>query len=69
MNRLYSRAIHSPTSMEMHYVQWFLFKSMYEITDCGKNLIFPSYVWADEAMVPVFGVSAECLSIETIGKK
>ena len=35
-NRLYSRAIHSPTSMEMHYVQWFLLKSMYEITDCAK---------------------------------
>ena len=41
-NRLYSRAIHSPTSMEMHYVQWFLFKSVYEITDCVKNQIFPS---------------------------
>ena len=35
-NRLYSRAIHSPASMEMHYVQWFLLKSMYEITDCAK---------------------------------
>ena len=23
-NRLYSRAIHSPTSMEKHYVQWFI---------------------------------------------
>ena len=23
-NRLYSRAIHCPASMEMHYVQWFL---------------------------------------------
>ena len=36
-NRLYSRAIHCPASMEMHYVQWFLLKSMYEITDCAKN--------------------------------
>ena len=25
---LYSRAIHCPASMEMHYVQWFLHKSM-----------------------------------------
>ena len=33
-NRVYSRAIHSPTSMEMHYVQWFLLKSVYEITVC-----------------------------------
>ena len=41
-NRLYSRAIHCPASMEMHYVQWFLHKSMYEITDCAKNQIFPS---------------------------
>ena len=41
-NRLYSRAIHSPTSMVMHYVQWFLLKSMYEITDCAKNQILPS---------------------------
>ena len=31
-NRLYSRAIHSPTSMEKHYVQWFLLKSVYDIT-------------------------------------
>ena len=68
-NRLYSRAIHSPTSMEMHYVQWFLLKSMYEITDCAKNQIFPSSVWADEAMVPGFGVSAKCQSIGTSGKK
>ena len=41
-NRLYSRAIHSPTCMEMHYVQWFLLKSVYEITDCAKNQILPS---------------------------
>ena len=27
-NRLYSRAIHSPTSMEKHYVQWFILKSV-----------------------------------------
>ena len=36
-NRLYSRAIHCLASMEMHYVQWFLLKSVYEITDCAKN--------------------------------
>ena len=47
-NHLYSRAIHCPASMEMHYVQWFLLKSMYEITDCAKNQIFPSRVWADQ---------------------
>ena len=41
-NRLDSRAIHSPTSMEMHYVQWFLLKRMYEIMDCAKNQILPS---------------------------
>ena len=41
-NRLYSRAIHCPASMEMHYVQWFLLKSVYEIMDCAKNQIFPS---------------------------
>ena len=27
-NRLYSRAIHSPTSMEKHYVHWFILKSV-----------------------------------------
>src|SRR6185312_17063602 len=36
-NCLYSRAIHCPASIEMHYVQWFLHKSMYEIIDCAKN--------------------------------
>ena len=36
-SRLYSRAIHSPTSMEKHYVQLFLLKSVYEITVCEKN--------------------------------
>ena len=41
-NRLYSRAIHCPASMEMHYVLLFLLKSMYEITDCAKNQILPS---------------------------
>ena len=41
-NRLYSRAIQCPASMEMHYVQWFLLKSVYEIIDCAKNQIFPS---------------------------
>ena len=35
-NRLYSRAIHRPANMEMHYVQWFLLKSVYEITVCEK---------------------------------
>ena len=39
-NRVYSKAIHSPTSMEMHYVQWFLLKSVYEFTDCAKKLDF-----------------------------
>ena len=42
MNRLYSRNIHCPATMEMHYVQWFLLKSVYEIMDCAKNQIFPS---------------------------
>ena len=41
-NHLYSRAIHCPACMEMHYVQFFLLKSMYEITDCAKNQILPS---------------------------
>ena len=27
-NRIYSRAIHSPTNMEKHYVQWFILKSV-----------------------------------------
>ena len=27
-NRLYSRAIHCPASMEKHYVQWFFLKSV-----------------------------------------
>src|SRR6185436_12078051 len=36
-NCLYSRAIHCPASMEKHYVQWFLLKSVYEISDCAKN--------------------------------
>ena len=40
-NRPYSRAIHCPASLEMHYVQWFLLKSVYEITDCAKKLDFP----------------------------
>ena len=35
-NRLYSRALHCPASMEMHYVQWFLLKSVYEIMVCEK---------------------------------
>ena len=41
-NCLYSRAIHCPASMEMNYVQWFLLKSMQDITVCEQNLIFPS---------------------------
>ena len=36
-NRLYPRDIHCPASMEMHYVQWFQLKSVYEITDCAQN--------------------------------
>src|SRR6185312_17571720 len=31
-NRLYSMAIHCPASMEMHYFQWILLKSVYEDT-------------------------------------
>ena len=31
-NRLYSTAIHCPASMEKHYVQWFLLKSVQDIT-------------------------------------
>jgi hypothetical protein len=31
------KAIHCPASMEMHYVQWFQLKSVYEIKDCAKN--------------------------------
>ena len=42
MNRLYSRAIHSPTSMEKHYVQWFILQSVQDITVCEKNQILPS---------------------------
>ena len=38
----YSRAIHCPASMQKHYVQWFLLKTMYEIRDCAKYQIFPS---------------------------
>ena len=41
-NRLYSRAIHCPASMEKHYVQWFLHKSVQDITVCEKNQILPS---------------------------
>ena len=35
-NRLYSRAIYSPTSMEKHYVQWFILKSVQDIKVCEK---------------------------------
>ena len=41
-NRLYSRAIHCPASMEKHYIQWFLLKSVQDITVCEKNQILPS---------------------------
>ena len=37
MNRLYSRAIHFPASMEKHYVPWFLLKSVQYVTVCEKN--------------------------------
>src|SRR6185312_15159447 len=36
-NHLYSRAIHCPASIEMHYVQWFILKSVHDITVCEKN--------------------------------
>ena len=35
-NCVYSRAIHCPTSMENHYVQWFILKSLQDITVCEK---------------------------------
>ena len=35
-NRLYSRAIHCPASMEKHYVQWFILKSVQDIMVCEK---------------------------------
>ena len=41
-NHLYSRAIQCPASMEKHYVQWFLLKSVQDITICEKNQILPS---------------------------
>ena len=41
-NRLYSRAKHCPASMEMHYVHWFLLKSVYTFTDCAKKQILTS---------------------------
>ena len=39
-NRLYSRANHCPASMEKHYIQWFLLKSVQDITVCEKKLDF-----------------------------
>ena len=36
-NRLYLRAIHCPASIEKHYVQWFLFKSVQDVIVCEKN--------------------------------
>ena len=41
-NHLYSRAIHCPASMEKHYVQWFLLKSVQDISVCEKNQILLS---------------------------
>ena len=41
-NRLYSRAIHFPGSIQKHYVQWFLLKSVQDITVCEKKQILPS---------------------------
>ena len=41
-NGLYSRAIHSPASMEKHYVQWFLLQCVQDITVCEENQILPS---------------------------
>ena len=35
-NRVYSRSIHCLASMEKHYVQWFLLKSVQDITVCEK---------------------------------
>ena len=35
-NHLYSRAIHSPASMEKDYVQWFILKSVQDIMVCEK---------------------------------
>ena len=39
-NGLYSRAIHCPASTEKHYVQWFLLKSVQDITVCEKIRFF-----------------------------
>ena len=39
-NRLFSRAIHCPASMEKHYVQWFFLKSVQDITVGEKKLDF-----------------------------
>ena len=36
------KAIHCPASMEKHYVQWFILKSVQDITVCEKNQILPS---------------------------
>ena len=41
-NHLYSRAIHCPACMEKHYVQWFILKSVQDITVCEKKQILPS---------------------------
>ena len=68
-NRLYSRAIHCPASMEKHYVQWFLLKSVQDITVCEKKLDFSFLSLGGPSHGPGFGVSVECQSIGTIGKK
>ena len=39
-NRLYSRAIHCPASMEKHYVQWFILKSVCRLLRFVKKLDF-----------------------------
>ena len=67
-NRLYSRSIHSPTSMEKHYVHWFILKSVQDITVCEKNR-FCLLESGRTKPLPGFGVSAECQCIGTSGKK
>jgi hypothetical protein len=54
--------------MEKHYVQWFILKSMLDITVCEK-LDFAFLSLGGPSHGPRFGVSAECQSIGTIGKK
>ena len=68
-NHLYSRAIHCPASMEMQYVQWFILKSVQDITVCEKIRFCLLESGRTKAWLPEFGVSAECQSIGTSGKK